>query len=127
MHGRSLALSFALFFLPVASILSAGPALAQPSYVGSAACGLCHKATYDKWKDTLHNKSQQEVSLANDPVVVQWAGTVKLKAGNLPEATIELREGPDGVHYATLIDACERGGHEAVRTHQHEATAGAEE
>lgn len=91
----------------VALLGAAVPALADASYAGSAACGLCHKDLYEKWKDTLHNKSQQEISPTNDPVVVQWAGTVKLKAGNIPEVSIELLETPDGVHRATLIDAKE--------------------
>jgi predicted CXXCH cytochrome family protein len=92
-------------FLVVAVALSASPAPAQPSYVGAAGCGLCHKAIYEKWRDTLHNKSQQEVTITNDPVVVNWSGTVKLKAGKIPEVSIELRETPDGVHHVTLIDA----------------------
>lgn len=94
-----LALSFLCL---LAMALAAPSAQAQPSYVGSAACGLCHKATHEKWKDTLHNKSQQEVSIFNDPVVVHWAGTVKLKAGNTPEVSIQLNETPDGVHHVTL-------------------------
>lgn len=76
-----------------------------PEYVGSPACALCHADIHGKWKDTLHNKSQQEISVFNDPVVVHWSGVVKLKAGKIPEATIELHETPDGVHRATLIDA----------------------
>jgi len=82
-------------------------AMAQPTYVGSAACAICHKEIHDKWQDTLHNKSQQELTLANDAIVVKWAGTVKLKFGNTPEVSIELHEGPDGVNFATLIDAKE--------------------
>jgi predicted CXXCH cytochrome family protein len=93
--------------LCVIQLLVAAPAFADPSYAGSAACGLCHKDVYEKWKDTLHNKSQQELSPANDPVVVRWSGTVKLKTGNIPEVSIELIETPDGVHRATLTDAKE--------------------
>ncbi len=89
----------------LALALAAPSALAQPSYTGSAACGLCHKPIYDKWQDTLHNKSQQEVKFPNDPVVVDWSGVVKLKAGNIPEVSIELQETPDGVHWVTLNDA----------------------
>ena len=85
--------------------LSVSSALAQPSYTGTATCGLCHQAVYEKWKDTLHNKSQQEITVTNDPVVVLWSGTVKLKAGNIPEVSIELHETPDGVHRVTLTDA----------------------
>jgi len=104
----------------LAAGLSAAPALAQPTYVGSAACGLCHKPIHEKWKDTLHNKSQQEVTIANDPVVVNWSGTVKLKAGKIPEVSIELRETPDGVHHVTLIDAkdpSKRATYPVVRTY----------
>ncbi len=68
----------------LALVLVAPSAQAQPTYSGSAACGLCHKDIYEKWKDTLHNKSQQEVKFPNDPVVVDWSGVVKLKAGNIP-------------------------------------------
>lgn len=103
-HRGSLSWTFRPL-LVVAVALVAAPALAQPSYTGSAACGLCHKAIHEKWKDTLHNKSQQEVSIFNDPVVVSWTGTVKLKAGKIPEASIQLNETPDGVHHVTLIDA----------------------
>jgi predicted CXXCH cytochrome family protein len=104
----------------VALLVAAAPAIADPSYAGSAACGLCHKDVYEKWKDTLHNKSQQEISPTNDPVVVNWSGTVKLKAGKIPEVSIELVETPDGVHRATLIDAKEpakRKTYAAVRTY----------
>jgi predicted CXXCH cytochrome family protein len=80
-------------------------AIAEPTYAGSTACGLCHQDVFAKWKDTLHNKSQQELSVTNGPVVVAWNGSVKLKAGAIPEVSIELFEGPDGVHRATLIDA----------------------
>jgi len=116
---RFLALTLT-FLVTAALVLVAAPALAQPSYVGSAACGLCHKATYDKWKDTLHNKSQVDISITNDPVVVDWFGTVKLKAGNIPEVSIELREGPDGVHHVTLIDAkdpSKKAAYAVVRTY----------
>ena len=82
-------------------------AMAQPTFVGSAACAICHKDIHGTWQDTLHNKSQQELTLANDAIVVKWAGTVKLKFGNTPEVSIELHEGPDGVNYTSLIDAKE--------------------
>ena len=80
-------------------------AIAQASYVGSARCGSCHKSNYENWKGTLHNKSQQELSPTNDTVVVNWEGTVKLKAGKIPEVTIKLNELPERVHRATLVDA----------------------
>ncbi|MDO9350674.1 MAG: ammonia-forming cytochrome c nitrite reductase subunit c552, partial [Deltaproteobacteria bacterium] len=74
------------------------------NYVGSGKCASCHKAIYETWKDTLHNKSQQILSPTNNSVVVDWKGTVKLKAGKLSEATIKLVEEPDRIHKATLVD-----------------------
>jgi predicted CXXCH cytochrome family protein len=79
--------------------------MAQARYVGSARCGSCHKSFYENWKGTLHNKSQQELSPTNDTVVVDWKGTVKLKAGKIPEVAIKLNEVPERVHQATLVDA----------------------
>jgi predicted CXXCH cytochrome family protein len=77
----------------------------QATYVGSSTCMACHKPIYETWKGTLHNRSQQELSATNDPVVVDWKGVVKLKAGNLPEATVRLSKGPNGEYLATLVDA----------------------
>jgi predicted CXXCH cytochrome family protein len=72
-------------------------------YVGSEKCSSCHKEVYDKWKDSLHNKSQQELSPANDRVVVEWKGVLKLKSGNIPEYTVKLfKRNRD--YYATLLD-----------------------
>jgi predicted CXXCH cytochrome family protein len=85
-------------------LLLSGPALAQ-TVVGSHTCMKCHKAASDMWKDTLHNKSQQVLSPSNDTVVVDWRGTVKLKAGNIPEVTVKLSRGPGGIYRATLVDA----------------------
>jgi predicted CXXCH cytochrome family protein len=79
--------------------------IAQTRYVGSQKCGSCHKNIYENWKGTLHNKSQQELSPTNDTVVVDWKGTVKLKAGKIPEVTINLNETAQRVHQATLVDA----------------------
>jgi predicted CXXCH cytochrome family protein len=77
--------------------------MAQAKYVGSEKCASCHKAIYGTWKDTLHNKSQQMLTPENDSVVVDWKGTVKLKAGNIPEATVKLNES-NKIHQATLVD-----------------------
>lgn len=72
-------------------------------YVGSEKCVVCHSGAYEKWKDSLHNKSQQELSATNDSVVVDWKGTLKLKGGNIPEYTVKLfKKGKD--YYATLVD-----------------------
>lgn len=109
-----------LYLALTAIVVTPPQAMAEPTYMGSAACGLCHKTIYEKWKDTLHNKSQQEISAVNDPVVVEWSGTVKLKAGKIPEATIQLNETPDGVHRVTLIDAkdpTKRATYSVVRTY----------
>lgn len=102
-------LFFVAGFMFLAMTLAASLAVAQPQYAGSAACSGCHKAIHEKWKDTLHNKSQQEITATNDPVVVNWSGTVRLKAGKIPEASIDLNETPDGVHRVTLIDAKDAG------------------
>ena len=76
-------------------------AIAQAGYVGSAKCVSCHKAISETWKDTLHNKSQQALSPANDTVVVDWQGVVKLKAEKIPEATVKLHKDDKGTyHYA---------------------------
>ena len=93
-----------LFFLLLVLIVVPPLAVAQATYVGSEKCKSCHKAVYELWEDTLHNKSQQVLSPQNDTVVVDWKGTVKLKAGNIPEATIKLIETPDHIHQATLVD-----------------------
>jgi len=79
--------------------------MAQAKYVGSDKCKSCHKGIYETWKDTLHNKSQQVLTPSNDSVVVEWKGTVKLKAGKIPEVTVKLNETPEKVHQATLVDA----------------------
>ncbi len=95
---------FAVIFF-ILFISSASYAQSKISYVGSAKCMHCHKAIYENWKDTLHNKSQQELSPTNDTVVVEWKGTIKLKAGNIPEVAVKLGRGPDSVYHATLVDA----------------------
>ena len=63
---------------------------AAPAYVRSGRCQSCHKAIYDMWKDTLHNKSQQIITPTNDTVVVGWNGMLKLKAENIPEVVVKL-------------------------------------
>src|SRR4030042_6671869 len=79
--------------------------MAQARYVGSEKCKSCHKGIYETWKDTLHNKSQQVLTPTNDTVVMEWKGTVKLKAGKIPEGTVKLKEKTDKVNKAHLIDA----------------------
>jgi len=91
-------------FLVMVLIVVPSVALAQAGYVGSEKCKSCHRAIFEMWEDTLHNKSQQILSPQNDTVVVDWKGTVKLKAGKIPEATIKLNETTDRVHQATLVD-----------------------
>jgi len=85
---------FAFLWLVISFFTAA--ALAQPTYVGSAKCESCHKGIYDTWKDTLHNKSQQELSPANDAVVVDWRGIVKLPAWQGQEVSIKLNKTPEG-------------------------------
>ena len=88
----------------LALVLAMTPAfVAAADYVGSEKCGVCHKDMYDKWKGTLHNKSQQELSPTNDSVVVDWKGVLKLKGGNIPEYIVKLtKQGKE--YYATLVD-----------------------
>lgn len=96
-----------LKWLLVLSILILIPTLsmAQAKFVRSGKCASCHKAIYESWKDTLHNKSQQILSPNNDSVVVDWKGTVKLKAGKIPEVSVKLTRGADKAYQATLVDA----------------------
>lgn len=98
---------FGLKWLLILSALILIPTLsmAQAKYVGSGKCASCHKAIYETWKDTLHNKSQQILSPDNDSVVVDWKGTVKLKAGKIPEVSVKLTRGADKAYQATLVDA----------------------
>jgi predicted CXXCH cytochrome family protein len=93
---------------------------AQTNYVGSAKCESCHQEIYAKWKDTLHNKSQQEVSPANDAVVVDWKGTLKLPAWQNQEVTIKLNKAADGEYQATLVcfrDPSQERTYTVVRTY----------
>lgn len=77
--------------------------LVAADYIGSQKCARCHTDVYDKWKISLHNKSQQELSPTNDQVVADWKGVLKLKSGNLPEYTVKLsKKGSD--YFATLVD-----------------------
>ena len=85
-------------------ILIPSLAMAQAAYVGSGKCMPCHKAVHGLWKNTLHNKSQQILTPENDSVVVDWKGTIKVKAGNIPEVTVKLNES-NKVHQAILVDA----------------------
>lgn len=95
---------FAKSLVAFAFLLVPSVTLAEATYVGSKRCLSCHSAIYDTWKDTLHNKSQQILSRTNDTLVVDWKGTIKLKAGNIPEVIIRLEEGP-AVYQAVLVDA----------------------
>lgn len=91
--------------LIMALLIVAAPSLAGAAdYVGSRQCGNCHQDVYDRWKDSLHNKSQQELSPANDSVVVDWKGTLTLKAGDIPQYVVKLSK-KEGQYYATLVDA----------------------
>ena len=88
----------------LALILIFAPSIVgSADYVGSEKCGMCHSEVYDKWKVSLHNKSQQELSPTNDRVVVDWKGVLKLKGGNIPEYTVKLFK-KNGDYYATLVD-----------------------
>jgi predicted CXXCH cytochrome family protein len=116
--GKRLLILSAIFWV-IAFFLSAG-AFAQSSYVGSAKCESCHKEIYETWKDTLHNKSQQELSSSNDTVVVDWKGVVKLPAWKGQEVTIKLNKTPEGRYFATLIcsrDPSVEKTYEVVRTY----------
>ncbi|PKN35398.1 MAG: hypothetical protein CVU61_03760 [Deltaproteobacteria bacterium HGW-Deltaproteobacteria-19] len=85
------------------AVLLPAAVLAAPQYVGSDKCATCHARIFEKWKGTLHNKSQQELSPANDTVVVDWKGTLKLKGGNIPGYTVKLFK-KEKDYYATLAD-----------------------
>lgn len=91
---------FSAFVLAIPSLVTAQATY----YVGSEKCMACHKSDYGMWKDTLHNKSQQVLSPSNDTVVVDWAGNVKLKAGNIPEAIVKLSKDANGNYKSTLVD-----------------------
>ncbi len=93
----SLSLLFTLF-IPTTVIC-------EQRYVGSSKCMSCHKSIYEKWKDTLHNKSQQVLSRTNDTVVVNWKGIIKLKSGNIPEVIVKLERGPGDTYQAILVDS----------------------
>jgi predicted CXXCH cytochrome family protein len=95
----SISLLFIVVVFAIPSLL-----MAQANYVGSDKCMSCHKTIYGMWKDTLHNKSQQVLTPNNDTIVVDWKGTVKIKAGDLPEAIVKLNKTPDGIYQASLID-----------------------
>jgi len=100
---RSIRLTRCVLLLGAMLLVFPGLVMAQ-TYVGSEKCMPCHKGIYETWKGTLHNKSQQELSATNDTVTVDWKGSVKLKAGKVPEATIKLSKGPQGQYLATLVD-----------------------
>lgn len=95
--------SFPLLLVAVVVLLSLAPAY-PAQYVGSVACKACHADIYDRWKDTLHNQSQQELTLTNDTVVVDWSGQVTLKAPDIPEVILKLSEPSRGSHLVTLVD-----------------------
>ena len=80
-------------------------AIAQSRFVGSEECMSCHKAIYETWRESKHSKAIQILSPDNDTVISDWEGTVKLKAGKIPEVTIKLSRGPGGTYQATLVDA----------------------
>ena len=92
-------------FLLLLLIMLPAMVSAEANYVGSEKCMPCHKGTYELWKDTLHNKSQQSLTPDNDTVVVNWQGTYKLKAGHLPEFSFKLSESPPKIHRVVLVDA----------------------
>jgi predicted CXXCH cytochrome family protein len=78
---------------------------AEPQFVGSDKCMPCHKATYQTWKESTHNRAVQEVTPSRDGIVPEWKGIIKLKSGKLPEATIKLDRGPDKSYRVTLVDS----------------------
>jgi predicted CXXCH cytochrome family protein len=100
---KFLLLKWPLFLF--ALILIPSLAMAQAKYVGSGRCATCHKAIYESWKDTLHNRSQQILTPTSNHVVVEWKGTIKLKAGKIPEVTIKLSEASEGQNLVTMVDA----------------------
>ena len=87
-----------LVFLPATVI-------AQSKFVGSAKCMSCHKQIYETWQESTHFRAVREVTPSHNAVIAQWKGVVKLKSGNIPEATIKLDRGPDGEFLATLVDS----------------------
>jgi predicted CXXCH cytochrome family protein len=81
------------------------PAMAQSKFVGSEKCMPCHQEIYKTWQESTHSRAVQEVTPTKNAVIAQWKGIVKLKSGNIPEATIKLDRGPDGEFLATLVDS----------------------
>jgi predicted CXXCH cytochrome family protein len=93
-----------LVFISI-SIFFSTPVIADNKYVGSEKCASCHKTIYDLWKDSKHNKGIQDVSSSNDNVIADWNGTVKLKAGRIPEVSLKLSRSKEGDYLATLVNA----------------------
>jgi len=79
--------------------------MAQGEFVGSEKCQTCHQSIYETWKESTHFKATQEVTPSHDSVIAEWKGVVKVKSGNIPEATIKLNRGSDGEFLATLVDS----------------------
>jgi predicted CXXCH cytochrome family protein len=85
--------------------ISLSIAVAEPKFVGSDKCMSCHKSIYQTWKESTHNRAVQAVTPSHDGIVAEWKGTVKLKSGKIPEATIKLDRGQDGSYRVTLVDS----------------------
>jgi len=82
-----------------------GGAVAQSEYAGSQQCMGCHERIYEAWKGSAHSNTVEVITSANDTVIADWRGEVKLKQGNIPEVTIRLARGPQGSYLVTLVDA----------------------
>jgi predicted CXXCH cytochrome family protein len=78
---------------------------AQSKFVGSEKCQPCHQQIYETWRESTHARAVQEVTPTQNAVIAEWKGVVKLKSGDLPEATVKLNRGADGEFLVTLVDA----------------------
>jgi len=85
-------------------VLLPAPLFAEAKFAGSEKCLSCHKEIYETWKMSTHYKAVQEVTPSRNNVIADWKGEIKLKSGNIPEATLKLNRSSEGGFLATLID-----------------------
>jgi predicted CXXCH cytochrome family protein len=102
MSGRSVGKHL---YLSALFVLLSTVAFAQSGFVGSEKCVTCHEKIYKIWEASAHYNAVQALSPANDTVIADWKGEIKLKHGKIPEITIKLDRGSDGSYVVTLIDA----------------------
>jgi predicted CXXCH cytochrome family protein len=93
------------FLILATLVFLSSSVLAQGKFVGSKKCLSCHKQIYETWKESTHYRAVQEVTPSHNAVIATWKGVIKVKSGNIPEATIKLDRGPDGEFLATLVDS----------------------